>query len=390
MSVTRGVTRTAAGAPPGGWTADSRQLSWTRSDWGLLLAASALCGIGALLVWSATRHVDGAGYLVRHLINTAIGVTLAVLVIRTDSRIIRALAPWAYLGAVLGLVLVLSPLGSTINGSRSWIQVPGFSIQPAELAKVALCVGLAMILAERGERAAPPPRADVWLAVVIAGVPILLVLAQPDLGSALVLVMLTLGVVAVSGASRWWLMSAAALMAAGVFAALRTDLLDPYQRARLTAFADPGGDPTGIGYQVQQVKIAIGSGGWTGQGLFSGRQTQGGFIPFQQTDFVFSVAGEEFGFIGALIVVALLGLVVVRGILIARRAQDSFGRLVAVGVVGWFLFQILENLGMNLGLMPVTGLPLPFVSYGGSSMFACWIAIGLLENVHLVSLRRLY
>ena len=160
--------------------------------------------LGALLVWSATRHVDGAGYLVRHLINTAIGVTLAVLVIRTDSRIIRALAPWVYLGAVLGLVLVLSPLGSTINGSRSWIQVPGFSIQPAELAKVALCVGLAMILAERGERAAPPPRADVWLAVVIAGVPILLVLAQPDLGSALVLVMLTLGVVAVSGASRWW------------------------------------------------------------------------------------------------------------------------------------------------------------------------------------------
>ena len=121
------------------------------------LLGGAITLIGTLLVWSATRHVDGAGYLVRHLINTAIGVTLAVLVIRTDSRIIRALAPWVYLGAVLGLVLVLSPLGSTINGSRSWIQVPGFSIQPAELAKVALCVGLAMILAERGERGAPPP-----------------------------------------------------------------------------------------------------------------------------------------------------------------------------------------------------------------------------------------
>lgn len=369
---------------------ESRQLSWTRSDWGLLLAAGGLCGIGALLVWSATRGTDGTGYLVRHLVNAGVGVALAVVVIRTDFRTLRALAPWVYLGSLVGLVLVLSPLGSTINGSRSWIQVPGFSIQPAELAKVAMCVGLAMILAERGERGAPPPRGDVWVACVVAGLPILLVLAQPDLGSALVLVMLSVSVVAVSGASRWWLVAVFSAMIGGIVLALTSDILDPYQRARLTAFIDPGGDPTGIGYQVQQVKIAIGSGGWTGQGLFQGRQTQGHFIPFQQTDFVFSVAGEEFGFIGAVIVLALLGTVVGRGILIARRAQDSFGRLVAVGVVGWFLFQILENIGMNLGLMPVTGLPLPFVSYGGSSMFACWIAIGLLENVHLVSLRRLY
>lgn len=369
---------------------DRRQLSWTRSDWGLLLAAGALCLIGALLVWSATRSTNGTGYLVRHLINVGVGMGLAWLEMRTDFRAIRALAPWVYLASLVGLVLVLSPLGSTINGSRSWIQVPGFSIQPAELAKVALCVGLAMILAERGERGAPPPTRDVWVAWLVAGVPILLVLAQPDLGSALVLVTLSISVVAVAGASRWWLAAVFTVMVAGVLVALTTDVLDPYQRARLTAFADPSVDPTGIGYQVRQVKIAIGSGGWTGEGLFEGRQTQGGFIPFQQTDFVFSVAGEEFGFVGAAIVIALLGTVVVRGILIARRAQDSFGRLVAVGVVGWLLFQILENVGMNLGLMPVTGLPLPFVSYGGSSMFACWAAIGLLENVHLVSLRRLY
>lgn len=371
-------------------TADTRQLSWTRSDWGLLLSAAALCAIGALLVYSATRNVEGAGSLVRHLFNTVVGVTLAVVVMRTDFRAIRALAPWVYLGAIVGLVLVLSPLGSTVNGSRSWIQVPGFSIQPAELAKVALCVGLAMILAERGERGAPPPRRDVWLAGGVAALPILLVLAQPDLGSALVLVMLSVCVLAVSGASRWWLATIFTAMACAAVIAVTTNVLDPYQRARLTAFADPDGDPTGIGYQVQQVKIAIGSGGWTGEGLFQGRQTQGGFIPFQQTDFVFSVAGEELGFVGAAIVIALLGTILVRAVLIARRAQDSFGRLVAVGVVGWFLFQVLENIGMNLGLMPVTGLPLPFVSYGGSSMFACWVAIGLLENVHLVSLRRLY
>lgn len=373
----------SAGAAP-------RQLSWTRADWGLFVTASALSITGAFLVWSATSATDGTSYFLRHVLFTGVGMILAVLVMRTDFRDLRAWAPWVYLLALVGLVLVLTPLGSTINGSRSWIQLPGFSVQPAEPAKVAMVVGLAMILAERGERGAPPPRRDIWLAWAVAGVPAFLVLLQPDLGSVLVLAALTISVVAVAGVSRWWLVTVGGLVVAGVTAAMTTPVLSAYQRDRLTAFLDPAGDPTGIGYQVQQVKIAIGSGGLTGQGLFEGRQTQGGFIPFQHTDFVFSVAGEELGFLGAALVTVLLGVIVVRGILIARRAQDSFGRLVAVGIVGWFLFQVLENIGMNLGLMPVTGLPLPFVSYGGSSMWVCWVAIGLLENVHLVSLRRLH
>ncbi|NHN54265.1 rod shape-determining protein RodA [Calidifontibacter sp. DB0510] len=378
------------GSPARSFGLDRRQLSWSRGDWGLWIAALGLSLVGAVLVWSATRHTHGDGYLLRHLINLVVGLLIGATCMRVDFRLIRAIAPWVYLVSVLGLVLVLSPLGSTINGSRSWIQVPGFSIQPAEFAKGALCVGLAMILAERGERGAPPPTRDVWLALAVAGVPIALVLLQPDLGEVLVLLALTFGVVAVSGASRWWLVAALVGMAIAIALAVTTPVLSAYQRARLTAFADPSVDPTGIGYQVRQVKIAIGSGGLTGEGLFQGRQTQGGFIPFQQTDFVFSVAGEELGFLGSAVIVLVLTFVVVRGVLIARAAQDSFGRLVAVGVVCWFLFQILQNVGMNLGLMPVTGLPLPFVSYGGSSMFACWAAIGLLENVHLVSLRRLY
>ncbi|GAB3579268.1 rod shape-determining protein RodA [Calidifontibacter terrae] len=377
--------------PRPGWDPlDRRQLSWTRSDWVLLVTCAALSGFGGLLVWSATRNTAGSGYLLRHLVNTALGMLLAAVIIRADMRAIRALAPILYVLGLLGLLLVLTPFGSTINGSRSWIQVPGFSIQPAELAKVALAIGLAMILAERGERDAPPPRRDVWLAWLVAGAPILLVLAQPDLGSVLVLMMLSVGVVAAAGASRWWLVAVLVALTSAVVVAVTTSALSAYQRARLTAFIDPTVDPTGIGYQVRQVKIAIGSGGWFGEGMFAGRQTQGGFIPFQQTDFVFSVAGEEWGFLGAAVLVILLGIVVVRGVLIARRSQDSFGRLVAVGIVCWFLFQILENIGMNLGLMPVTGLPLPFVSYGGSSMLACWAAIGLLENVYLVSLRRLH
>ena len=367
-----------------------RQLSWTRTDWGLVVAALGLSLVGAMLVWSATRGTSGNSYLVRHLLNTAVGVGLGLAVMRIDFRTIRAWAPWVYLASLLGLVAVLSPLGSTINGSRSWVQLPGFSIQPAELAKVALCIGLAMILAERGERDHAPPQRDVALAVGLAAVPILLVLAQPDLGSAVVLVMISLGVVAVSGASRWWLVGAAVGMVAAVVAAWTTPLLSDYQRDRLLAFADPTIDPQGIGYQVSQVRLAIGSGGWWGQGVGEGTQTQGGFIPFQQTDFVFSVAGEELGFAGAAGLLLVSGFVVLRAFLIARDAQDSFGRLVATGVGCWLLFQTVQNVGMNLGMLPVTGLPLPFVSYGGSSMFACWVAVGLLGNVHLVNLRKLF
>ncbi len=362
---------------------------WSRSDWGLLIGGLGLSLIGALLVWSATRHQSGSTYLARHLINTGIGLGLAAAVTRVDFRGLRAYAPWLYLASVAGLVLVLTPLGSTINGSHSWVRLPGgFSIQPSELAKVALCVGLAVILAERGERDQPPSHRDVALAWVVAGIPIGLVMLQPDLGSALVLGALAVGVIAVSGAPRRWVFGVLAVLAMGITVALTTPVLSPYQRDRLVAFANPSADPQGIGYQTRQVRIAIGSGGWQGQGLFHGAQTQGGFIPFQQTDFVFSVAGEELGFLGSAGLLLVLGFLVVRTLMIAARARDSFGRLVAIGVACWFTFQVFENVGMNLGIMPVTGLPLPFVSYGGSSMFAGWLALGLVNNTHLSSIRR--
>jgi rod shape determining protein RodA len=365
------------------------RLLLARTDWGLVLAASGLSVLGAVLVWSATWHAWGEAYLVRHLVNLAAGVVLAVVATRIDFRGLRALAPWIYLASVLGLVLVLSPLGTTVNGSHSWIPLPGgMSVQPSELAKAALAVGLAMLLADRRERGEPPSHRDVALAWLLVGIPVGLVLLQPDLGSALVLGALGLGVVTVSGAPRRWLFGVLALGAAAVTVALTTPVLSSYQRDRLIAFVDPSADPTGIGYQTRQVRIAIGSGGWDGQGLFHGMQTQGGFIPYQQTDFIFSVAGEELGFLGTAGVLLLLGFVIVRALVIAVRTRDAFSRLVAVGVASWFTVQVFENVGMNLGLMPVTGLPLPFLSYGGSSMFACWIGVGLLNNAHLAGLRR--
>ncbi|GAA2475932.1 rod shape-determining protein RodA [Terrabacter carboxydivorans] len=372
--------------PPGGRGSLRRVTStWLQNDLGLLIGALGLSLVGVVLVWSATRSSAGGSAALKQLVALAIGVGCAAAVTRLDVRTVRAVAPVVYVLAVLGLAAVVSPLGSTVNGSRSWIRLPGgTSLQPSEFMKVALAVGLAMLLAERAERGLRQRHRDVVLAWVVAGIPVLLVLAQPDLGSALVLVAMSVVIIAAAGAP--WLWTAAVLVAGAgaVAAAFLTPVLSGYQRNRLRAFLDPTLDPQGIGYQTRQVRIAIGSGGLGGQGLFEGRQTQGGFIPFQETDFVFSVAGEELGFLGAAGVVLLIGFIVVRCIVVARRA-DAFGRLVATGVAVWLGVQAFENVGMNLGLMPVTGLPLPFVSSGGSSLIASWVAIGLVGNVASVS-----
>lgn len=363
---------------------------WVRLDWGLLVAALGLSLLGALLVWSATRRSLGEALLVKHLVNLGVGLLLGGAVALVDYRGLRAYAPVLYVGSILGLLAVLSPLGSTINGSHSWIVLPaGFSVQPSEFAKVALVVALALLLAEKRDVDDTPRHVDVLLALVVAAVPMALILLQPDLGSVLVLAALVVGVVMVSGAPTRWVVGLLLVGALGVGVGVTTGVLDSYQKDRLTAFANPSADPRGIGYQTRQVRIAIGSGGLEGQGLLQGAQTQGGFVPYQQTDFVFSVAGEELGFVGAAGLLLLQGFVLLRGLLVALRAEELFGRLVAIGVVCWFTFQVFQNVGMNLGIMPVTGLPLPFVSYGGSSMFASWLAIGLLQNVRLgMSARR--
>lgn len=361
--------------------------SMMRADWGLVIAALGLSIIGTVLIWSATHHQAGSALAVRQIIAIVIGVGLALALIRLDMRWLRVAAPWVYVAGVAGLVAVLTPLGQTVNGSRSWIFLPGgFSLQPAELAKLALLIGLAMVLSHgtghgTGSGRDPgrgPGARRVIGAWALAAVPVLLILAQPDLGSALVFGAMAIGVVAVSGAAVSWTVAAIGATAAGVIAAIRIPLLEPYQVDRLVAFRDPTLDPDGIGYQSAQAAAAIRAGGWDGAGLAAGERTQSGAIPFQHTDFVFSVAAEELGFWGSTGLILLLAFVVLRALWIALRTDDSFVRLVAVGVACWFAFQTFQNIGMNLGLMPITGLPLPFVSYGGTSMVACWVAIGLL------------
>jgi rod shape determining protein RodA len=361
-----------------------------RLDWVLMLAVLVLCALGAVLVWSATYSNDRltggdpTSFLKKHVINVVIGLVLAACAALFDYRMLRAYAPVIYIASVVGLVAVLSPLGTTINGSHSWIVLPaGFSIQPSEFAKVALVVGVAMLLSEKRDAEDNPRDVDVLLALLFAALPLGLIMLQPDLGTALVVCTLVVGMVAVSGAPARWV---AGLLLGAVLVgvvAVQSGAIKDYQLDRLVSFVDPSADPRGAAYNQRQAGIAIGSGGIEGQGLFKGAQTQGNFVPEQQTDFIYTVAGEELGFVGAGGLILVLGLVLWRTARIATQADDLFGRLVGTGVLCWFAFQAFENIGMTLGIMPVTGVPLPFVSYGGSSMFANMIAIGLLQNVHM-------
>lgn len=358
----------------------------------LLGAVVALVSIGGLLIWSATKQhqvalgLDPTAFLKKHVINAALGTALGTAAALVDYRALRAYAPFVYGASCLGLLVVLSPLGSTINGAHSWIVLPaGFQIQPSEFAKLAIVVGMAMLLGEKRDGENVPRDTDVLAVLGLAAVPLGLVLLQPDLGSVMVLVAILLGVLAISGARARWIVGLILLGIVGAFLVAHLHILKDYQLERFKAFANPTSGGSGYGYQTQQARIAIGAGGLHGTGLFQGSQTNGHFVPEQQTDFIFTVAGEELGFIGAGTLVLLTGVVLWRGLRIASQAQDMFGRLMATGVVCWLAFQSFENIGMSVGIMPLTGLPLPFVSYGGSSMFATFMAVGLLQSVHMRS-----
>lgn len=370
---------------PGARTSPPRLRQW---DWILVLSAISLSLLGSALIWSATSaRLSAAGQWTgtsafRHVMNLVLGLGLCWVVSRMGHRAIRRYTPILYAASLVGLLLVLSPLGSTVNGAQAWIRLPaGFTIQPSEFAKVAIIVGVALILADRSPSDAPDARTLVR-ALAIAAVPVALVLLQPDLGTVLVIMSIVAGMLVVAGVRLVHLLVLSVLGVVAIAVAFALGLVDDYQIDRLTAFARPEEGARTFGYNTQQARIAIGAGGLLGRGLGHGTQTQGGFVPFNHTDFVFSVAGEELGFLGVCVLLGLLAVVLWRGLTIALRARDLFGRLAASGVVLWFGLQSFENVGMNLGIMPVTGVPLPFVSYGGSSMFAGWIGIGLLLNIH--------
>ncbi|MGW1722895.1 rod shape-determining protein RodA [Streptomyces sp. NPDC002306] len=376
-----------------GWTrVFARDALARRLDWPILLAGLALSFIGSVLVYSATRNRteinqgDPYYFLIRHLMNTGIGFALMLGTVWLGHRTLRTVVPMLYGASVFLILMVLTPLGSTVNGAHSWIVLGGgFSLQPSEFVKITIILGMAMLLAARvdaGDRQYPDHR-TVLQALGLAAVPMMVVLLMPDLGSVMVMVIIVLGVLLASGASNRWVFGLIGAGALGAVTVWQLHILDDYQINRFAAFANPELDPAGVGYNTNQARIAIGSGGLTGSGLFHGSQTTGQFVPEQQTDFVFTVAGEELGFIGAGLIIVLLGVVMWRACRIARETTELYGTVVAAGIVAWFAFQAFENVGMTLGIMPVTGLPLPFVSYGGSSMFAVWVAVGLLQSIRV-------
>jgi rod shape determining protein RodA len=356
----------------------------------LTIAVALLLIIGTLLVYAATRNwyaangLDPEYYLKRHVINIAIGSLLAWGTTVVDYRLLRAYTPILWAIGVLGLTAVLIPgIGDEVNGSKAWIGLPGgFQIQPAELAKISIIVGMSMILSERTHDTDSPQHTDVLQALVVAAIPVLLILSQPDMGTVFIIGIAVVTIIAVSGAPMRWVVGLILVAVIGSFAAVKVGVINDYQVKRLQAFVDPSADSQGSGYQLRQARITVGSGGLIGTGLFNGAQTNGRFVPEQQTDFIFTVAGEQLGFLGCGFILILYLTVLMRAFGIARKSNDPYGKLVCTGVIAWFAFQTFENIGMTLGMMPMTGVPLPFVSYGGSSMFATMIGFGLLQNVN--------
>jgi len=365
----------------------ARDSALRQADWLLLATVLALTIVGTLMVWSATQPVliqQGASphaYLLKQLLNVALGLVLMLVVSSLDARKIRLYAPILYGLSCLGLLAVLSPIGSIVNGSRSWISIgAGFQVEPSEFAKLAVIVISATLLSDLRDDETRPGARGVVKSLGLAAVPILLVAAEPDLGVTIVLVLLVAGLIALSGVRLRWLYAMLAGAALSVAAVAKLHLLKAYQVSRLTSFINPSADPTGTGYSAAQAKIAIGSGGMHGTGLFHSSLVAGNFVPEQQTDFIFAVVGNELGFIGSMLIIGLLAVLLVCALRTAARAEDQFGMLVAGGIAIWFAAQSFVNIGMTIGIMPVTGLPLPFVSYGGSAMFADMIAVGLLQS----------
>jgi rod shape determining protein RodA len=372
-----------------------------RYDWYLILITLALTAAGTVLIWAATAPslreagLDPHTYLKKQVLNVGVGLVLMFAAASIDYRRLHAWTPLGYAVTLLLLAAVLTPAGTSVNGAKAWIALPaGFQIEPSEYAKLALIVSAAALLSRRpglrgrsgdiGVGKQGPGRPSVkdvsWAA--LAGAPLIaLVALEPALGVTMVLTLVLAGMIMLSGLRLRWIAGALVVIGAGVYVAAGMHVLKGYQASRLTAFLHPQQDLTGAGYNLLQAKTAIGSGGMFGVGLFHGTFTGNNFVPSQQTDFIFTVAGEEFGFVGCAVIIGLLALLIVRAIRIAFVTDDLFGMLVAVGIAVWFAFQSFVNIGMTIGLMPITGLPLPFVSYGGSATFSGMIAVGLLQAV---------
>ena len=370
---------------------------WRHVDLLLLLSAAGISALGGLMILSSTRGTNPDDYdfssLRRQLMFIGLGVVAMAVVASFDYRRWRDRVWIPYVLLLMMLPLVLTSVGSEHRGTQAWFQIGsgwafspssegdyGFQLQPAELAKVIVLVVLASVLS-RSE--APLQARWVGSALLVLGLPMGFILLQPDLGTAMVFVAIVMGMLLVGGAQLRHMVVLTAVGVIGVVGVLNSDILEAYQRDRLTTFLEQDTNLQESTYNVNQSKIAIGSGGVTGRGLFEGTQTRLGNVPEQETDFIFTALGEELGFAGCATLLALYWLLCWRIWRTAQIARNRFGMLLCVGVMSMLVFQVFQNVGMTMGIMPITGIPLPFMSYGGSSTLAAWVAMGIVLNVHM-------
>jgi rod shape determining protein RodA len=353
----------------------------------LIGATLLISGLGLLMIYSSTHErlrsqgVDELYFVKRQSAAIALGLLVLGVILAIDYRKLRDFSVLAYGGTVFILLAVLTPVGSSGRGHQAWFQLPGgFQLQPSELAKFGIIVALA------GYANAHRAEMDLWrltVTIALAAVPLGLVMLQPDLGTTMVLGLIVIALLAVAGVSARNLVVLTLLGLTFVFAVVNLGMLKQYQLDRLTSFVSQGEDKRNTTYNTDQSKIAIGTGGVTGRGFGNGLQTGGGFVPEQHTDFIFTAVGEELGFLGGAALLALFAIVIWRTWRAALLARDFFGTLVCIGVLAMFMFQIFENIGMTMGIMPVTGIPLPFMSYGGSSTITAFACIALVANVSM-------
>ncbi|HSM02075.1 MAG TPA: rod shape-determining protein RodA [Acidimicrobiia bacterium] len=357
----------------------------TRPDFVLIGITAALSALGLIMILSASApRLEAAGIsrssqMVRQALFVGIGAALLLVSSIISDRYWKLLAPFLYAGAFLVLFAVLSPIGVLRQGAQRWISFGLFDLQPSEVAKVAVILALALLLApvEEGNMK--------WSRLLkvgaLVGFPAVLIFLQPDLGTMLVFGFVTLVMLFVAGTTVRQLVMLIVLSIALLVVAVELDLLKEYQLERLQGFLSPGEQTLEINYNQNQSQIAIGSGGLFGQGLFEGSQTNLAFVPSQTTDFIFTAVAEQLGFVGGTLVLALYAVMIWRMLMIAAAARDRFGQLAATGIAAMFGFHVFVNVGMTVGLLPVTGLPLPFLSFGGSFYLAMAVSVGIVNSI---------
>lgn len=349
---------------------------WRDFEWFLPSAALLLSAIGVLEIYSSTLSLGSSGYATRQMAWVGIGAGLLLAVAALDYRRVCNHA-YAIYGVSMAVLLAVGLFGVEVSGSRSWFQAGGISIQPSEFMKLVVAIVLARYFSGLSRRYLTLKQ--VLTAIGIVGLPMVLIALQPDLGTALTYVpILAFGLFVRGVRPRILVLGGVVLV---MLLPLGWYALEDYQQDRLTTFVQPDADPLGSGYQVSQSRIAIGSGGLWGSGLFQGSQNQLGFLPTRHTDFIFSVVAEELGFVGVVVTLTLLFAVVFRSLTLASQPRDRLGLFLVVCLTGMFAGHIVINVGMVIGLLPNTGIPLPFLSYGGSSMLTSFLALGLVVSV---------